>query len=176
MNGVVVHFCHATKKTMFRLRRNPKKRAWGRPPMSPRHRVLPPNASSVWLNRTRSLPSVDFAFAASKRTAKTEGYLRKEWLYAKQPPSTFIPSTDDEKPCTCRPTATEAGSAGIRKGRRPLRTFSLVRFFDVCQRNEQKNQLPLEVFVRTTLIPPNPVLLIRQLPSGCHLLRWRRLP
>ena len=30
---VDVHFCHATKKTMFRLRRNPKKRAWGRPPM-----------------------------------------------------------------------------------------------------------------------------------------------
>ena len=35
-------------------------------------RVLPPNASGVWLNRTRFELSADFAFAASKRTAKTE--------------------------------------------------------------------------------------------------------
>jgi hypothetical protein len=41
--------------------------------MSPRYRVLPPNGSTVWLNRTRLLPSADFAFAASKRTAKTAG-------------------------------------------------------------------------------------------------------
>ena len=69
----------------------------------------------------------------------------------------------------------ERSSAGYI-GAEPLCTFSLVRFFDVCQRNEHKNQLPLEVFVRTTLIPPNSVLLIRQPTSGCHLLRRRRLP
>jgi len=48
--------------------------------MSPLYRVLPPNACGVWLNRTRLSQSADFAFAASKRTAKTEIFLRNELI------------------------------------------------------------------------------------------------
>jgi len=41
--------------------------------MSPLYRVLPPNDEIIWLNRTRLSQSANFAFAASKRTAKTAG-------------------------------------------------------------------------------------------------------
>ena len=53
---------------------NQRKRAWGRTPMSPRLRVLhAKNADAFFAKHTRFEQSADFAFAASKRTAKTTG-------------------------------------------------------------------------------------------------------
>ena len=49
--------------------------------MSPRLRVLhAKNAGAFFAKHTRLEQSADFAFAASKRTAKTEGVLREEML------------------------------------------------------------------------------------------------
>ena len=53
---------------------NQRKRAWGRTPMSPLYRVLhAKNAVAFFAKHTRSLHCKNFAFAVSKRTAKTEG-------------------------------------------------------------------------------------------------------
>ena len=49
--------------------------------MSPRLRALhAKNAIAFFAKHARFEPSADFAFAASKRTAKTEGFLREEML------------------------------------------------------------------------------------------------
>ena len=49
--------------------------------MSPRDRALhAKNAIAFFAKHARLSQSADFAFAASKRTAKTEGFLREERL------------------------------------------------------------------------------------------------
>ena len=53
----------------------------------------------------------------------------------------FIPSADDYRPRTCRPTATEAGSRGIYKGAEPPSyAFFSVHFFGARQKSEQYDQ------------------------------------
>jgi hypothetical protein len=67
LNKLVVHFFDARQKN------EPKKTRMGEAPHVPPFRVLPPNDEIIWLNRTRLLHCGNFAFAASKRTAKTAG-------------------------------------------------------------------------------------------------------
>ena len=76
LNKFVVHFFDA------RQRNEPKKTRMGEDPhVPPVVACYTQKRIRVFAKRTRFLPSADFAFAASTRTAKTEGFLRKKGIF-----------------------------------------------------------------------------------------------